>query len=230
MSTSAAAPSAAIQKYVLNGIHIELPDAVSGPAVSAALANGKYEHKEAGALQKLLSPDDIYFEVGAGVGYLSTLAYKTINKPGHVFAYEANPSLIPVIQRTWELNGVSAVVENCVLGDGEGSVQFNVSNEFWASSATVATHKARKVEVRRRDFGAELAAARPSVLVMDIEGGERDLLLGRSLPLSIRKVVVEMHPQFIGPRTCSEIVKQMLHQGFTISFDLLKGPMFAFWR
>lgn len=229
-SKSAEGSDSTTRRFCINDVVIEIAQSELGPNVTTALANGQYEGKEFAALQKLLKADDTFFEIGAGVGYLSSAAWKTLRTPGRIFAYEANPIMIPVIQRTWELNGVDGQLINCILGDGEGMTSFNVSREFWASSATVSTNVKQVVDVAQRDFASELARTRPSVLVMDIEGGERDLLLGRPLPLFVRKIIVELHPNFIGGRICSEIVKHLLQQGFTLCFDALRGTVFSFQR
>ena len=71
-----------------------------------------YEEDEAKCVLAKIQPHDIVLEFGAGLGYLSTLCSKRIGSE-RVFAYEANPELIPLIEKTYRNNGVAASAAEC---------------------------------------------------------------------------------------------------------------------
>lgn len=215
-------------RFSFDELELEVDPDLIGPKVRAALTQGRYEGTERRALARLLVPEDIYFEIGAGMGVLSALAWRTLRAPGRIFAYEANPRLIPVIQRNWSLNGVEAEVHHCMLGHDVGSRSFYVSTEFWASSGT-RRQNGGEVMVPQKDFIGELNRVKPTMLMMDIEGGEHELLM-RRLPDCLRKIVVEIHPAVIGRRAATDIVENLILQGFLIRFDASHGLVMAFER
>jgi FkbM family methyltransferase len=148
----------------------------------------------------LLRPGDTYFELGGGVGFVSTLAARIVRDPSRVHVYEANPELIPTIERTWAANGVGGSVYNCMLGTGKGEHKFYVSQAFWASSGQIDYGRSRVIMVPQRDFLKQLEFKEATFVLMNIEGGEGELLI-RTLPARVRVVVAEFHPRIIGQAT-----------------------------
>jgi len=94
-----------MRQYVVQEVELEIDDAAIPPPLDTALREGRYEHSAARALKMLLKPGDTYFELGGGVGFVSTLAARIVRDPARVHVYEANPELIATIERTWAANG-----------------------------------------------------------------------------------------------------------------------------
>ena len=167
------------------------------------LRSNRYEAREAQAVRALVGPDDVAMELGAGIGFMSTLMAKSC-KAKRVHAFEANPSLIPYVRRVHEANGVTdgVVLTNALLGPRAGTTTFYERENFAASSLladppgvgseVVATH-----EVEVLDIAEVMAEIRPTALVCDIEGAEAEILPSADLS-SVRVAVVELHPQWIG--------------------------------
>lgn len=167
------------------------------------LRQDQYEEREADAVRTLVRPKDVALELGAGIGFMSTLMARQI-RTRHVHAYEANPSMIPYIRRVHALNNVSdkVTVTNAVLGAEAGEAMFFERAQFAASSLiadppgetspVIAEHR-----VPMLDIGAEMRRIAPTVVVCDIEGAEADLVPLMDLS-TVRVAVVELHPQWIG--------------------------------
>ncbi len=167
------------------------------------LRSNTYERREAQAVRALVKPDDVAMELGAGIGFMSTLMARSC-KARSVHAFEANPSLIPYIRRVHEANRVAdrVVLTNAALGPSAGSARFYERENFAASSMIeapegmtsdlVAVH-----EVEVLDIAQVMAEIRPTALVCDIEGAEAEILPLADLS-SLRVAVVELHPQWIG--------------------------------
>ncbi len=86
------------------------------PRRRKALRLGQYEDRETQAVIATVKPDDVVVELGAGMGYMSTLMAKNLNV-AQVHAYEANPDMVPYIQAVYDENGVeNAQVHNAILG------------------------------------------------------------------------------------------------------------------
>ena len=168
----------------------------------ARIAEGRYERQEIQGALALVGPSDRVLEMGAGLGIVGAVVAQNA-KPKAVLSYEANPALVPHIRRLHALNGLSDRIElrNRVLlaePDPPAEAEFHVGGSFLgaslvaASGQTVVTHRipTDRFDDVRADF-------KPTVLIMDIEGGELEFLSGADLS-GIRAVIVEFHPKVYG--------------------------------
>lgn len=203
---------------------------VRHPLVSRGIACeiylGDYEAKEIDIIDNRLAPDDTVFEVGGGLGFLSAYCAQRVGSQ-NVVAYEANPELIPVIRATHARNAVAPTVINALLALGNGSREFHLEQDFWASSA----HRqgGRTITVPQLDLNTELGRIRPSFLIVDIEGGEAELFSIADLS-SVRKICIETHADVLGNRALSEMFANILAQGFVFDFSLIRKNVFYFYR
>lgn len=176
--------------------------AVITPKLRRLLRRRDYEAREAAAVRALVGKEDVALELGGGIGYMSTLMARSC-KAKAVFSFEANPTLIPFIERVYAANKVTtAHVTNALLGPKAGTATFYERANFLASSLS-ADAPGEKSEVIREHqvdilpIGEVMAEIRPTALVCDIEGAEADLLPLADLS-SLRVAVIELHPQWVG--------------------------------
>jgi FkbM family methyltransferase len=203
--------TADVQKMLkCRGMRFPLDRAILPPRIRTLLREGTYEAKEATAVRKLVKADDVVMELGAGIGFMSTLvATKTPAKSVHSF--EANPQLMPYIAQVHAENNVTnAHVTNAILGDQDGTAPFYIRKNFLASSLDPMedAEDCTKVEVPTRDVNAVIKELQPSVLICDIEGAEADLLPKMDLT-GLRAVVIETHPQWIGKAGMQKVFRCM---------------------
>ncbi|OGA00507.1 MAG: hypothetical protein A2Z64_02460 [Betaproteobacteria bacterium RIFCSPLOWO2_02_67_12] len=180
----------------------------------------EYEDKEIEIVAKRLASDDVVMEVGAGIGFLSAYCAKRIGSE-RVFAYEANPALMELIAATYRANGVAPTVRNVLLARGEGTREFHVEPEFWASSALPGSGNARTIRVPQADLNSELQRVRPSFLIVDIEGGEIEFFELADLA-TVRKICVETHPAIHSSAALSKMLGGLIAQGFALDFTLMR--------
>jgi FkbM family methyltransferase len=164
--------------------------------IQGALYRGRYEAPELACLQRALRPSDVVLELGTGLGLLAAYCARRVGSE-RVFTFEANPGLRPLIEETFRLNGVAPTLETVMLGPACGRRAFYVDQDFWRSSTVRGTRPVQEVDVPVRSFNEELARTRPSVLIIDIEGGEAELIEHMRLE-GVRTVIIELHPRFIG--------------------------------
>lgn len=197
----------------VHGTQLELGPHLT-PELRDAVYKGRYERSEARCLNCLLKASDTVMEIGAGIGFLSTLAALRIGSD-RVHAYEANPAMIPVIERTYALNGVQPTLTNATLGESDGVVEFFVEENLTESSLFRRSDSAKAVSVPRLDINREIERIRPTVLVIDIEGAECELV-----PLirwqAIEKVLIDLHPFVIGEEKVKDVVAEIVAAGFTV--------------
>jgi len=198
-------------EVTVRGVRLELGPHVT-PALQREIYRERYERREARCLSRILRPADIVMEIGAGMGFLSTLAALRIGSD-RVFAFEANPMMIEVIRRTYRLNGVQPALTHGVLGQGDGTVEFFVEPEFVASSLYRGSDSAQKFQVPLLDVTREMGRIRPTVVAMDIEGAERELVPVMSWD-GVEKVIIDLHPLVIGEDGVGEVLSVLRLAGF----------------
>jgi len=219
-----------VKKMQLRGVWVELTHDNISPELKHFFYNESYESEEIGILSKHLSSHDVVMEIGAGIGFLSTYCAKQIGSD-KVFAYEANPFMIEKIKETYKLNSVEPVIKNTLLSNKEENINFYLEKNFWSSSTVKRSEDAECVQVKSSDINNEISQTKPTFLIVDIEGGEKDLI-----PMidfknnSIQKIIIEIHPHVIGEYESSKIIESVISQGFAINFKESKGIVFMFER
>ena len=144
--------------------------------IQSAIINGTYERSEAKLVQEHISPEDIVVDIGGGIGCIGCLAAKKAYL-GSVFAIEANPEIASHYSANIQLNNIkNATVINAVLSDADGVCDFYVSHDFWASSLTPCKNLKKKIIVPKLKAESFIQKIKPTVILLDIEGGEFDLL------------------------------------------------------
>lgn len=207
-----------------------LPISVAGvsPALLRAIYLDPYESHERAIIMSKLAGDDVVLELGAGIGFISTLCAKKIGSE-RVFAVEANPIMAETIRETYRLNGVAPQLTCGLLGQGDGEDTFYVESNFISSSTHQRSASATPIRTQRFDTGRFMQQIKPTFLICDIEGGEQELLDYMSLD-GLRKICIELHPHVIGNQGVSSIFRRLLNEGFVCDFLMSSGKVFFFER
>lgn len=137
-------------------------------------------------LERLLRPGDVFFDVGANLGFYSLYVGPLCGKSGAVHAFEANPVLIPHLRRSIALNeSTSNIILNDVavgrrsnevlrlydpgrIGNSSFHAHGWLNREKWVSVPVVALD----------DYASEHAVRRIDAVKIDIEGAELEALQG----------------------------------------------------
>jgi len=119
-------------------------------------------------------------------------------------------------------------VLNAVLGAGEATRTFYVTPNFWASSLTPVVG-ATPISVMQLDFQTILDDFAPTLLVIDIEGGEAELLSKSDLT-GVRALLLEVHPHQIEPDAMSRLFGHLMDQGLKIDLRASSGYVYLFRR
>ncbi len=193
-----------------------------------------YELKESEAVLSQIKADDRVIELGAGMGYMSTLMAKRL-KVAEIHAFEANPAMIPYIRSVHEANGVTGVtLHNALLGDTAGEVTFYVRGDFVASSMEDNLGDRHGGVIARetvpvRPVSEVFAKIKPTALVCDIEGAEQHLLPLMDLS-GLRLVILELHPQVFGQAGTEAVFRLMSKAGLTYFPKASHGKVVTFKR
>ena len=201
----------------IEGVRIRLGRHMSR-RVEQALSKGSYEQEELRLIGAVLSPTDVVLEIGAGLGLVSTYCAQRIGSP-RVFAAEADPELEPCIRETYLLNGVEPTLEMCAVGSRAGRVTLYRDKHLISTSVVRRRAGAQPVEVPGKALNYLVDKVRPTLLVIDAEGAERELFDGAELP-TVTKIVLELHDRVIGPEGTDRVRAQLRELGFVVDRGL----------
>ena len=149
-----------------------------------------------------VEPGGVVLEGGAHLGFVTIHAAKAVGPTGRVITFEANPTVLDVLQANLRANGVSDRVEVVpkALGDGSGQTRFYVSSGGEMSSlfqSPVASEPI-EVEIVRAD---DVVTPPVDVVKLDIEGAELAALRGMSGLLTgaprPRALFLECNPELL---------------------------------
>lgn len=203
-----------------NGLSFPDDTRIMTDQLRTLLSRGNYEASEARALKTFVNAGSSVVELGAGIGYISSLVVRH-HAAGHVTCIEANPLLCDYIRRVHDANDVkSANVINAVALPGPRTsemvetVPFYVARPFWSSSLRPpkgVPHE--EIEVPTLSLDEVLAQAGADALICDIEGGEGALLEEADLA-PIRFALVELHTNRIRSEGVVKLFEAMHRHGF----------------
>jgi FkbM family methyltransferase len=196
--------------YDNHGVLLPVVPGVISETVAASIRSGCYEESEAAELHGLIQTGEVILEIGAGCGFISTYCAKNAQVTS-VYCVEANPGLIDVIRLTHRANRVAATVYHEILARGDSETDFFLNDDFWASGTHSFLGKA--IRVPTTSFQARLDEIRPTMLIIDIEGGEETLFDGARLA-GVKKIMVEVHQDTIGRRGVKRVFDVLAAQDF----------------
>ncbi|GHA08406.1 hypothetical protein GCM10008090_17830 [Arenicella chitinivorans] len=179
-----------------------------------------YERAERTLLAHLRS-DDHVIEYGSSIGVLTALICERVQN-GKVISVEASATLIEY-SRTWlsrysqltQVHAAAFPVNDRIdlsfsFDDADGSlggmVNYDKSKPMAGGLNTFFVSDAKDVD-----------GFRPTVLIVDIEGSE-DIILSEpmNLPVSIDRIIIELHSFIYGRETEKQIVERIQQQGFQL--------------
>ncbi len=215
-----------VQSVTLEGVQLDVSSL--SPWMKNNLLLGRYEVQERTLAQEFLTRDDAVLEVGGAIGFVGLFCQNRLGIT-HYTTVEANPNTVALLKKNYALNGRTPEVWNVALAAEDGEVTLNIGNEFWENSLVAGANSGRTVRVASKSLASlvrDLAYV-PTVLIMDIEGAEQFVNF-QEVPASIRKIIVELHPGFIGHAKTYRIVADLVNLGFRVERE--EGGTFLFLR
>lgn len=173
----------------LNCGHMLYVDPLDEHVSANIIAHGHWETHVHRALMSLIRPDFRIVEVGANVGYYTTTMAGAVGPNGFVTAFEGNPRLAALVQRSVLLNGYAPrtrIIPKAALNQ-PGHIDFVVSRRnsgggyvsLWEHNPydDGETLKVEAVRIDDQDVG------RVDLIRIDAEGSEPFILRGAEAAL-----------------------------------------------
>lgn len=179
-----------------------------------SIARGDYENPERRAVKAVLRPGDRVLEIGACMGVVSLTAARIVGAE-NVVAFEPNPQAAAVARANFQRNGLPVRLDPRAVGAAPGRVDLSIGRGSWLGASIARRHEAG------RDVATEIAPVadlvdeiRPTVLVVDAEGFESEIL--PACPLErLRAVIVEFHEEPLGASGVAALRDLLSRAGFS---------------
>lgn len=203
-----------MKTLVVHGLEVPVSSDDVSPVIWKALQSGSYEGKEARWALRAARPDDRILELGAGIGVITSLL---AGVPGaHVWAFEANPRAVTIARRVLAANRRPNVTlaEGIAAAGPPRDFVFYLRRDFWMSS--LVEHQGdyeTTMTIQSFDIDHFIAAQKIDLLVMDIEGGEHDLLTKAELP-GVERLFLELHDHLYALAGIRDIMEALAAKGF----------------
>ena len=213
-------------KEIGNGLRlfVDLADTFIGRKV----ADGTYEPDERGFIEKTLAAGDVAVDVGANIGYFTTLMAGKVGPAGHVYAFEPLPRNAALLARSIEENRFKSRISfhRAAVGAESGELQLisprtslNWGGAYLRlkNSSIPADHEAIAVGVVALD---EIDLRRPVKFIkIDAEGAELLGLRGARRVLSEDRplVLAEINPRqlrTVSQSSPNDLIEYMTQQGY----------------
>jgi len=121
--------------------------------------------------------NDIIMDIGANCGDMP-LKWGLLSKEIH--SYEPMPDTFDILRRNVTGNNLSnCKIYEAAIGYGEEEINiwFNLEkNHTHATASTVTKRTRNSIAVKKIDFSTEVKRIQPTIIKIDIEGGEREIL------------------------------------------------------
>jgi FkbM family methyltransferase len=153
---------------------------------------GLCEFEEMSFVAHFLRPDDLFVDVGANVGAYTVLAVGVAGCQG--VAFEPSPPTFDYLAQNLRLNGLASRVTalNAALGRSEGRIRFT---EGLGTENSVCTGSDQPgAEVNLTTLDKALAGSRPTLMKIDVEGFEPEVIAGGAQVLaggSLQAMIIE---------------------------------------
>lgn len=224
-----------------NRILIQGHDLLLDPGDSLGLSSGDYEPEERRWYESVLKSGDFVVEVGANIGYFTTILARAVGPNGRVIAYEPDPQVARILQRNVTHNGYQNVtVRTVAVADRSGSMTFYRStrnrgdNRLFSHGRDAGSFQVPTVTLDQ-DLTAQFGLRRRvDLLKMDIQGAEPLAVDGLRQGLTTappKRILMEFWPHGIAGmgRDPRVLVQTLRQNGYSITtldgcdFDLDKA-------
>jgi FkbM family methyltransferase len=214
-----------------DGVKIPLEPSVITPTIREAIDSGRFEAEEASQIPHIVRPGDRVLEIGAGIGFISTLLSRQ-RRVSRVIAVEANPRLIDYMARLHALNRVRKVhrVNAVLTNEPKASATFYLRRDFWMGSLSPQPNAyVGTVEVPTMNLDALLRDEAIDLVVCDVEGAETVLFQHADLS-GVDRIFLEMHDHVTGLSGVRGLFATMAQHGFVYDPRHSQGSVVLFQR
>lgn len=202
---------------------------LSGEGGGASVYFDQVERSQTAALVNVLRAGQMFFDIGANVGYYTLLGSRLVGPRGTVLAFEPVVRNLSFLHRHLMLNdcgNVSVVAAAC--SDQSALASFSSGSNFATGHLETASYLRGQPDSGRWnlvltvtvDNVANRIGASPDVLKIDVEGAELDVLRGAEMVLATKhpQVFLSVHSDELR-RSCLDFLGRFGYEAKPLSSD-----------
>jgi FkbM family methyltransferase len=181
-----------------DGLRLSMRHIPVSHAHAGAFPRGLLEVSVQEAMRRLLGPGDVFYDVGANVGFFALVGARQVGPEGAAYAFEPVPENIAAIRESAALNGLAnlEVIESAVGRAAGHDRLLLVEDLSWSHLESLGPHPRTRatVEIEVVAIDDLVASGRirpPNLVKIDVEGAEIDVLEG------MRKTISEHQPAIV---------------------------------
>ena len=189
---------------------------------------GTSEPAEQAVLAGLLKPGDVFYDIGANIGFYATLAARLVGPEGRVCAFEPFAASAGMVERNAALNQFENVtVTQAAVAAQDGSLYLNLAAQSAQNKLQASDPGTQGVAVQAIAIDSWISARSvplPSVVMIDVEGAELDVLRGmkQTLMRCLPSIMCEVH--WLGPRFPDFVREELEPLGY-VATTYAGGPL-----
>jgi FkbM family methyltransferase len=183
-------------------LYVSTADLPLDHAHAGLIVRGTLEPPVQEALRRLLAPGDVFYDVGANIGFFTILGARLVGPAGRVVAFEPVPACARAVAHNIALNDFArAEIREEAVGEAGGRARLLVVGEAsWSHLASTGRHADVRDEIDVTVVAIdELVRAEtippPDVLKIDTEGAELQAIAGMRATIERHRpaIVCELH-------------------------------------
>ena len=183
-------------------LYVSTADLPLDHAHAGLIVRGTLEPPVQEALRRLLAPGDVFYDIGANVGFFTLVGARLVGPSGRVVAFEPVPWCASAVGRNIELNAFDhAQIRAEAVGAQDASGRLLVVGEAsWSHLESTGRHADVREEIDVRVVSIDSLVGRgeippPDVLKIDTEGAELQAIEGARATIAEHRpaIVCELH-------------------------------------
>jgi len=188
-----------------------------------------HEVEERYLITKYLQKDDIVLELGGCIGVVSCLINNILEQKENQVVVEPNPRMLEFLMFNKKLNNSKFSIIDKIISNNSKN-DFFIYDEYMSSSSKKRNQRNLiskiKIEgVKIKDL-EKLYNLKFNTLIMDIEGGEIDIVKSFDLN-SFKKLIIEYHHKILSENDRIQYLKQL--EKFKFKLVERKGDV-EYWK
>lgn len=172
-----------------------------------------YERQEISLVRKLLKPGQVFVDVGAHIGYYTTLAAELVGPKGHVYAFEPNPRNANFLRKNTMQFGETIHIIEAAVSNYIGCGQLYLNPEHSGDHRIYESSGRESIDIDVMTLDSALEGVAIDFIKIDTQGAEKEVLMGAEKVIQGSSVMCGI-VEFIRKR--SGLIERLIHLGFDV--------------